>query len=330
MKRTTAIVCIMLLLLSISAGLVSGGKEVTVEPAIMKPDKTFIIEPPPNPTPIFIKPNPTTVPVVVKNMSADKEKEANASVIPMQLNNTAFTTPVKGMNASIPAPATKYPATIPIKANTSAGKSIQPGGVAPRKLTTVPVQIPWESNVSPSVAMTGMEKEVKIEVGTAGVKIAQEPKLTNVAPKIKHINVTSTNGSLMVKAWLTLNRTSHSISIEKNAGNLVLNSNGVVANTRLPLELDTTGVYVKIGDTKKELKVMPDMLPKTKTVNIKRIELKSIEQEPVYEVKATREGRVLGLFPVSMDVEMQVNANSGEMELTKKPWWSVLCSGGDV
>ncbi len=108
----------------------------------------------------------------------------------------------------------------------------------------------------------------------------------------------------------------------------VLNSNGVVANTSLPLELNTTGIYVKIGDTKKELKVLPDMLSKTKTANIKRIELKNIEQEPVYEVKALREGRVLGLFPVSMDIEMRVNANNGETELTKKPWWSVLCSGG--
>jgi len=70
------------------------------------------------------------------------------------------------------------------------------------------------------------------------------------------------------------------------------------------------------------------MLSKTKTANIKRIELKNIEQEPVYEVKALREGRVLGLFPVSMDIEMRVNANNGETELTKKPWWSVLCSGG--
>jgi len=108
----------------------------------------------------------------------------------------------------------------------------------------------------------------------------------------------------------------------------VLNSNGVVANTSLPLELNTTGIYVKIGDTKKELKVLPDMLSKTKTANIKRIELKNIEQEPVYEVKALREGRVLGLFSVSMDIEMRVNANNGETELTKKPWWSVLCSGG--
>jgi len=34
----------------------------------------------------------------------------------------------------------------------------------------------------------------------------------------------------------------------------VLNSNGVVANTSLPLELNTTGIYVKIGDTKKGAK----------------------------------------------------------------------------
>jgi hypothetical protein len=326
MGKISAIICMIVLILSISAGLVSG--DGIVEPEIIKPDKPFIIEPPPNPTPIIIKPNPTTVPVVVKNLSTDKEKEANASVIPVRLNITTSTTPVKGVNTSIPVPATKYPATIPIKANitTEPVKSTQPGGIPPKKLTTM--QIPWESNVSPGVAVPGIEEVIKVEVGTAGVKIAQELKLTNAAPKVKHINVTSINGSLMVKAWLTLNKTSHSISIEKNAENLVLNSNGVIANTSLPLELDTTGIYVNIGDTKKELKVLPDMLPETETVNIKRIELKNIEQEPVYEVKALIEGRVLGLFPVSMDIEMRANGNNGNLEVSKKPWWSVLCSGG--
>jgi hypothetical protein len=328
MGKIPAIVCTMVLLLSISAGLVSGEKEVTVEPAIMKPDKPFIIEPPPNPTPIIVKPNPTPVPVVVKNLSTDKEKEVNASVIPMQLNNTASTVPAMPINTSYNITSTKPRAIIPAKANTTTSKSIQPSAqpVVPKKLTTV--QIPWESNVSPGVAVPGIEEVIKVEIRTAGVKIAQEPKLTNKTSKMK-INVTSTNGSLMVKAWLTLNKTSHSISIEKNSENLVvLNSNGVVANTRLPLELDTTGVYINISDTKKELKVLPDMLSKTETVNIKRIELKNIEQEPVYEVKALREGRVFVLFPVSMDIEMQVNANSGETEITKKPWWSVFCSGG--
>jgi len=141
---------------------------------------------------------------------------------------------------------------------------------------------------------------------STGIKIAKEPKSTN-------------------KSQITLDK--QNISLKENAENLILKSNGMAVSTSLPIELDTTGVYVKIGDTRKEITILPDMLPKT--AKIKQIELKNIEQEPVYEIKATKESKILGLIPISMDIEMEVNANDGKTEITKKPWWSVLCLGGD-
>lgn len=146
---------------------------------------------------------------------------------------------------------------------------------------------------------------------SAGIKIAKEPKLTKK--------------SQTARTQITLDK--HNISLKENAENLILKSNGVAATTPLPIELDTTGVYVKIGDTRKEINILPDMLPKT--AKIKQIELKSIEQEPVYEIKATKESKILGLIPISMDIEIEVNSNNSKREITKKPWWSVLCSGGD-
>jgi hypothetical protein len=61
---------------------------------------------------------------------------------------------------------------------------------------------------------------------------------------------------------------------------------------------------------------------------VKGVELKGAGQEPVYEVIATKDVRILGLVPVSMDVELVVDASNGEIEVTKKPWWGFLCSGG--
>ena len=144
-----------------------------------------------------------------------------------------------------------------------------------------------------------------------GTKIAKEPKVTNK--------------SQTARTQITLDK--QNISLKENAENVILNSNGMVATTSLPIELDITGVYVKIGDTRKKINILPDMLPKT--AKIKQIELKSIEQEPVYAIKATKESKILGLIPISMDIEIEVNANNGKREITKKPWWSVLCSGGD-
>nr|QNO42262.1 hypothetical protein OICIIDJB_00002 [Methanosarcinales archaeon ANME-2c ERB4]QNO43097.1 hypothetical protein MLBHKIFI_00002 [Methanosarcinales archaeon ANME-2c ERB4]QNO43287.1 hypothetical protein CFCDKGLG_00006 [Methanosarcinales archaeon ANME-2c ERB4]QNO45336.1 hypothetical protein MAODPDDD_00005 [Methanosarcinales archaeon ANME-2c ERB4]QNO45497.1 hypothetical protein PALFMHCA_00007 [Methanosarcinales archaeon ANME-2c ERB4] len=72
--------------------------------------------------------------------------------------------------------------------------------------------------------------------------------------------------------------------------------------------------------------VLSGMLPET--FEVKSVELKGAGQEPVYEVIATKEVRILGLVPVSMDIEMVVDASNGEIGVTKKPWWGFLCSGG--
>lgn len=72
--------------------------------------------------------------------------------------------------------------------------------------------------------------------------------------------------------------------------------------------------------------VLYDLLPDT--FEVKSVESKSAGQEPVYDVIATKEVRILGLVPVSMDIEMVVDASNGEIEVTKKPWWGFLCSGG--
>lgn len=267
MKTHAAIVCTMLLLLSI--GLVSG-EDVELN----NTTRSFIMEPPPNPIPIIIK-------------TISTHKEVPVTVTPIKTTRTE----------------------VPVNIITTPSRSVQPISVPPSSISPQESSIkyiPHESTVSPS-----MEKKPEIVAGTSGIKIAKEPKLINK--------------SQTAMTQITLNK--HNISLKKNAGNLVLNSNGMAVNTSLPIELDTTGVYVKVGDIKKEIKVLPDMLPKT--VKIKHIELKRIEQEPVYEIKATKESKILGLIPISMDIEIEVNANDGKTEITKKPWWSVLCLGGD-
>ncbi|MEA3324907.1 MAG: hypothetical protein U9Q37_07195 [Euryarchaeota archaeon] len=71
--------------------------------------------------------------------------------------------------------------------------------------------------------------------------------------------------------------------------------------------------------------VLHDLSPET--FEVKSVELKGDGQEPVYEVIATKEARILGLVPVSIDLEMEVDASNGEIKVTKKPWWGFLCSG---
>lgn len=48
------------------------------------------------------------------------------------------------------------------------------------------------------------------------------------------------------------------------------------------------------------------------------------ERKLVYSVSAKKAGRFLGIFKTNMDVETQVESESGNVIFTKKPWWSFL------
>jgi hypothetical protein len=89
-----------------------------------------------------------------------------------------------------------------------------------------------------------------------------------------------------------------------------------------------------------EIKVMPNtasekaiqrlQLKVCSSENSCQIELKEVgtgEQVKVaYEVKAQKEAKVLGLFKTKMQVQAQVDAETGEIIQTKKPWWAFLAS----
>lgn len=85
-----------------------------------------------------------------------------------------------------------------------------------------------------------------------------------------------------------------------------------------------------------EIKVMPNTASE-KALEVLRakcderncsIELKEVGQgnqtRAAYQVHAEKETKVLGLFKTRMRVEAQVDAETGEVMQTKKPWWAFL------
>jgi opacity protein-like surface antigen len=89
-----------------------------------------------------------------------------------------------------------------------------------------------------------------------------------------------------------------------------------------------------------EIKVMPDtaseraierlQLKVCNSDNNCSIELKEVgsgEQVKVaYEVQAQKDARFLGLFKTKMNVQAQIDAETGEVIQSKKPWWAFLAS----
>ncbi len=60
------------------------------------------------------------------------------------------------------------------------------------------------------------------------------------------------------------------------------------------------------------------------------IELKEVgnkeQVKAAYEIQAQKEARVLALFKTRMKVQAQVDAETGEVIQSKKPWWAFLAS----
>ena len=89
-----------------------------------------------------------------------------------------------------------------------------------------------------------------------------------------------------------------------------------------------------------EIKVMPDTASEGALERLRlkncieeqgcTIELKEIgkgnETELAYELKTQRQSRVFGIIKTPMQVQAQVNAESGEIIRIKKPWWAFIAS----
>lgn len=123
---------------------------------------------------------------------------------------------------------------------------------------------------------------------------------------------------------------SHDISLWKttpgNKGILETTFASVECSNELIVE--ESKLFMKTSVGKEPINVMPeDAIAVSETPNIesiKKIELKEESQKSVYSVKGIKQARILFIFPVSLEIETKVNAETGKIISVKKPWWSFL------
>lgn len=134
--------------------------------------------------------------------------------------------------------------------------------------------------------------------------------------------------------------------IRQEANNQMrLEVGGRSANTSMKMNQEMVNGQTKLSTQlsngrNAEIKVMPDKASETA---LERLRLKncvesegcSIELKEVgvgdgaklaYEVKTQRKSRFLGLFGADMQVQAQVDAETGEVLKVNKPWWAFLAS----
>jgi len=118
---------------------------------------------------------------------------------------------------------------------------------------------------------------------------------------------------------------------ECNSGNSVLcekwdtncREKNFTVETKEEVKIENNKIYVN----EKEI-IMPDKASTTAIDNsgIKeevKIELKD-DEKPIYEITGTKEAKIFALFKTEMQVKTQIDAQTGSIEKTEKPWWSFL------
>lgn len=121
------------------------------------------------------------------------------------------------------------------------------------------------------------------------------------------------------------------IKIEKiSEDSISIEEEGTSIKTSKKLIIEEKKLFMETIKGKKEIKVMPSTASETAINQLKlkyaEIELKEVGK-PIYEITGKKEVKIFGLFKKEMLVKTQIDAETGNIEKTKKPWWSFLAIG---
>lgn len=109
--------------------------------------------------------------------------------------------------------------------------------------------------------------------------------------------------------------------------NVEINDGNAEAFTSKKVKVEDEKLIMETQKGEKEIKIMPSSISK-KAINELEltkfdIELKEIGK-PIYEVKGEKGVKLFGMFNVKMKITSEIDANTGIIETTKKPWWKFL------
>lgn len=125
----------------------------------------------------------------------------------------------------------------------------------------------------------------------------------------------------------------------------VIKVKGAEVNTKLTVteKINQNGdVTIKArlsSGAEQDINILPDealkkALEELQTTNGFTFELKEVQKDEktiaVFEAKAKKTGKILGLFNTQINLETLIDTQTGEIIKTTKPWWSFLMVGYDT
>ena len=191
-----------------------------------------------------------------------------------------------------------------------------------------------EANQGTGLGLTDnnqVESEMNVETQTQEKNVGEDIQIQN------QVQVTTQN---------QMNQGNNGLQIHKQDNNgLGLQRGNAFASTDLNLIEEQTPIGIQLhaklsNGVNAQVKVMPDA---ASDKALERLQLKFCSQDNncqiqlkevgdknqlrlAYELNAEKQSKVFGLFKAKMQVQAQIDAETGEVIKSKKPWWAFLAT----
>lgn len=175
-------------------------------------------------------------------------------------------------------------------------------------------------------------------------EIAMNKEVANSLNRMQE-RIRSINDSLSGDYALSNGKKLQVIERRENALRMRIGESETESSLEIYLENEVEGNTFKFrvnmsNGVQKEVKIMPETASERAIERLRlkncnesngcRIELKEVGNKErarvAYEVRAEKEAKVLGLFKKKMKVQVEIDAETGEVIKSKKPWWAFLAS----
>lgn len=125
------------------------------------------------------------------------------------------------------------------------------------------------------------------------------------------------------------------LDLETDGEKFKLKTNGIEALTSLPVSFDeaTSSLIVTTPNGDKIVRVLPDEVIKivqnsALVTSVDNIELiQKTNEDLVFKLKGSKQGKLFGFIPVSTNIESEVDAETGEALTVSQPLWFRIFSG---
>lgn len=202
---------------------------------------------------------------------------------------------------------------------------------------SVEVEVKSETEVKDGEVRTKEEKRIKTKDGEIRernefrVKISEEEKrkIHQEKNRLKADSGECPTGCECASSTIkcVVNGTREMTIHAGNSGNVIIQTKKINASTEVELYRENGTLYGKFGNETRPIKVLPDEVKMKIKERIKaKLENESIhlEEDGTYKIKAKKKSRLFFLIPISENIEADIDAETGEFIVVKRPWWGFV------